>query len=144
MIAAPSGSYVLEEQVGYLLRQAHQRATSLFVAEMGVEHQITPTQYTALVRLHEQGALSQNHLGRLSAMDPATIQGVIRRLVERGLIQRSENPGDRRRATLKLTAEGHKLVLQLIERGPRVSEVTLAPLAPKERKVFLDLLRRLA
>src|SRR3546814_4425941 len=49
-----------------------------------------------MARLHEMGKLSQNRLGRLAAMDPATIQGVIRRLHERGFIERLADPTDRR------------------------------------------------
>ncbi|MFM8991008.1 MAG: COX15/CtaA family protein, partial [Alphaproteobacteria bacterium] len=41
-------------------------------------------------RLRELGDTTQNQLGRLTAMDPATIQGVVRRLVARGLVERTD------------------------------------------------------
>ena len=135
--------YELEAQIGHLLRRAHQRATSLFLASMQ-EHQLTPTQWAALVKLHEQGALSQNHLGRLTAMDPATIQGVIRRLVTRDLICRAEDLNDRRRAVLRLTESGTDLVDQLFATAACISRETLSPLSPSEQAVFLKLLQRLA
>ena len=52
-----------------VLRQAQQRHTTLFAAEM-IEG-LTPTQWAALVKLQEYGTCtcSQNHLGRLTAMD---------------------------------------------------------------------------
>jgi DNA-binding MarR family transcriptional regulator len=135
--------YVLEDQIGHLLRRAHQRATAIFLAELGEAHQVTPTQFAALVKLCEYGELSQNHLGRLTAMDPATIQGVIRRLAARALIERSGDPGDRRRAKLRLTAAGAALVPKLLDLGLRVSAATLAPLSPAERRSLLAMLRRL-
>jgi DNA-binding MarR family transcriptional regulator len=93
---ARADDYVLEEQVGHILRRAHQRATAIFMAELGDRFDLTPTQYAALVKLHDAGPQSQNQLGRLTAMDPATIQGVVRRLVERRLVERSHDRNDRR------------------------------------------------
>lgn len=139
-IARVSG---LEEKAAYGLRRAHQRASALFLARFG-ESQLTPTQYFAMARLHELGALSQNRLGRLAAMDPATIQGVIRRLVERGLIERLPDPSDRRRMTLSLSPEGERLIESLISAAARVDEEILAPLDNEERRVFLSLLKKLA
>lgn len=136
--------YVLEKQIGHLLRRAHQRASAIFLAELGEAHEVTPTQYAALVKLYDLGAQSQNELGRLTAMDPATIQGVIRRLAARRLIERSGDPGDRRRTTLRLTPLGRALVERTVPLGRRVTARTLDPLTPKERERLLRLLERLA
>ena len=142
--AKPAEAYTLERQVGHLLRRAHQRATAIFLAGLGDASGVTPTQFAALVKLFEVGAQSQNELGRLTAMDPATIQGVVRRLVARRLIERSGDPGDRRRTTLRLTARGRALVARTIPLGVAVSARTLDPLAPADRRRFLRLLRQLA
>jgi MarR family transcriptional regulator, lower aerobic nicotinate degradation pathway regulator len=136
--------YVLERQIGHLLRRAHQRATAIFLAELGEGHGLTPTQFAALVKLRDLGAQSQNELGRRIAMDPATIQGVIRRLAARRLIERSADAGDRRRTRLRLTERGLALVERTIPLGLRVTAKTLAPLTASERARFLRLLARLA
>jgi DNA-binding MarR family transcriptional regulator len=136
--------YVLERQIGHLLRRAHQRATAIFLAELGEGHGVTPTQFAALVKLRDLGAQSQNELGRRIAMDPATIQGVIRRLAARRLIELSADAGDRRRTTLRLTERGLALVERTIPLGLRVTAKTLAPLTASERARFLRLLARLA
>jgi DNA-binding MarR family transcriptional regulator len=137
-------AYRLEDQVGHLLRRAHQKATQIFMAELGHRFDLTPTQYAVLVKLHDAGEQSQNRLGRLTAIDPATVQGVIRRLEERRLVERAPDAADRRRALLRLTAEGAALVRAAMTAGPRVSATTLAMLAPAEQARFLDLLRKLA
>lgn len=135
--------YVLEDQVGHLLRRAHQRATQIFL-ETFEDSGVTPTQWAALARLGEAGAASQNHLGRLTAMDPATVQGVIQRLEKRGLIDREPDPDDRRRTRLKLSAEGAELVARHSADGVKVSALVLAPLSAEETEQFLELLRKLA
>lgn len=141
---ASADDYILEEQVGHLLRRAHQRATAIFMAELGDVFELTPMQYAALVKLRDAGEQSQNQLGRLIAMDPATAQGVIRRLEERGLVERTADAGDRRRSLLRLTKEGLALVEAAIPKGERVSAATLAPLTQAEQSRFLALLRKLA
>ncbi|MEQ9333068.1 MarR family transcriptional regulator [Thalassobaculum sp.] len=135
--------YVLEDQVGHLLRRAHQRATQIFL-ETFEDAGLTPTQWAALARLGEAGAASQNHLGRLTAMDPATVQGVVQRLEKRGLVDREPDPDDRRRTRLKLSAAGAELVAKHTADGALVTARTLEPLTDEEAETFLALLRKLA
>lgn len=134
--------YVLDEQVVHLIRRAHQRGSAIFLSVLA-EDQLTPTQFFAMARLHEMGKLSQNRLGRLAAMDPATIQGVIRRLEERGYIQRVPDPTDRRRMLLSLTESGRDTVTRLLEGAHKVSRSILSPLNSDEQVLFMSLLRRL-
>lgn len=105
---------------------------------------LTPTQFNALVRVVELGVVTQNHLGRLTAMDPATIQGVVRRLVERGLVTRRPDPSDRRATLLAPTGDGLALAARAVETGRAITDATLAPLSPAERRHALALLRKLA
>jgi DNA-binding MarR family transcriptional regulator len=134
--------YRLEDAVGHLFRRAHQRGCAIFQSQVGDE-QITNTQFAALVKLRDLGELSQNHLGRLTAMDPATTQGVIRRLLDRKLMVARSDPNDRRRTLLSLSESGAELVEQLIARAPSIAAAILEPLDPTERATFIALLKRL-
>ncbi|MBO6826043.1 MAG: MarR family transcriptional regulator [Sneathiella sp.] len=134
--------YRVEEQIGFLLRKAHQRASAIFQGQFN-EHQITPTQFSTLVKLRNRGEASQNHLGRLTAMDPATIQGVTRRLIERGFVQTKADQQDKRKMLLSLTAEGELLIDSLVQKGRTVTELTLAPLEAEERDQLVQLLRKI-
>lgn len=135
--------YVLEQQAGHLLRRAHQRHAAIFQALIGGS-QLTPLQFAAIVRLGELGEVSQNQLGRLTAMDAATMQGVIKRLAARGLIARRPDPDDRRRLILSLSESGKALADSVIANAIRITEVTLEPLTAAEQKVFLKLLARIS
>ncbi|MDF2095230.1 MarR family winged helix-turn-helix transcriptional regulator [Aquibaculum arenosum] len=135
-------AFCVEEQVAHLLRRAHQRACALFLSSIGADN-LTPTQFFALARLHEQGPVSQNHLGRLAAMDPATVQGVVRRLSERGMITRAPHPQDRRRTLLTLTKDGEALIAGLLDSAQEADARLLGRLSSEERVTFLALLRRI-
>lgn len=135
--------YVLEAQIGHLLRRAHQRHVAVFQRIMGADAP-TPTQFAVLFKLHAEQELSQNQLGRLTAMDPATVKGVVARLEERGLVGRLPDPDDQRRVKLRLTEAGHAMMTGLIERATAVSAATLAPLSREESERLVALLGRIS
>jgi len=134
--------YILDDQVGFILRQASQRHTAIFAARMA--HGLTPRQFAAMAKLAEVGTTSQNRLGRLVAMDVATVKGVVDRLRKRGFIAALPDALDRRRMMLDLTEEGRRVIAEAVEAGRAITEATLAPLSPEERNTFLALLRKLA
>lgn len=140
--AAGLDGYVVEDQVGFLMRRANQRHTAIFADGMAAM-ELTPTQFTALIKVVELGRITQNHLGRLSAMDPATIQGVVRRLMDRDLITRSADPLDRRAIVLAPTPAGAVLAAQAVRAARRITEATLAPLTADERRTLRSLLHKL-
>jgi DNA-binding MarR family transcriptional regulator len=137
-----SASYVLEEQVGFLLRKAQQRATEQFNAVMAT-FGVTPTQFAALAKLDDLGPQSQNQLGRLTAMDPATIFSVVGRLARRGWVQLTPAPEDARLVMVALTAEGASAARAMKAVAAEVSARTLAPLSAAEAARFVALLARL-
>lgn len=135
--------YRLDDQAGYLIRRAHQRATLCF-QEVLEGFDITPRQFAALVTVLQKGEVSQNLLGRLTSMDPATIKGVVSRLCAAGLMDRLRSDSDKRLAIVCLTEKGVDFALTIIRRGKAVSRRILEPLAPDERDTFLTLLRKVS
>jgi MarR family transcriptional regulator, lower aerobic nicotinate degradation pathway regulator len=139
--AKPRPAYVLEEQIGFILRQVWQRHATIFAREMGTN--LTPTQWAAVSKLTEIGPCSQNQLGRLTAMDVATIKGVIDRLTARGLTETSPDPEDGRRLLVSLTRAGQQLVDKAVPNALAITKETLAPLDAKEREMLIALLSKL-
>lgn len=137
-----TGDYRLEDQAGHLMRRAHQRHTALFLSIMA-PLALTPTQFAALAKIRDLGQTTQNHLGRLTAMDQATVQGVVQRLVARGFVARHPDPADRRMMVLSLTAAGARAARDAIDRAREITHATLAPLTEGERETFVNLLRKL-
>jgi DNA-binding MarR family transcriptional regulator len=137
-----AGTYVLEEQVGFLLRCAHQRASEDFNAVMG-RFGVTPTQFAALAKLDDLGSVSQNQLGRLTRMDPATVSGVVGRLIARGYVRQSADLRDARLVLLTLTPAGRAAVTQMKAVAAEVSRRTLQPLSPVEAGGLLRALAKL-
>jgi DNA-binding MarR family transcriptional regulator len=136
-----SRAYVLDEQVGFLLRQVVQRHLVIFT-ELMIGN-LTPTQFAAMAKLYERGPCSQNRLGRQTAMDAATIKGVIDRLTRQALTEVKSDSEDARLLTVALTKRGRKMVEAAIPRAFQISERTLKPLSQKKRTQLLGLLKEL-
>lgn len=134
--------YVLEEQVGHLLRRAYQRHLALFQGIIG-EDGPTSMQFAALHTLWRRGPLSQNLLGRLLAMDPPTVKGVVARLMARGLVVRERDPSDARMLLVALTPAALAALPGWVEKARAVTAATLAPLPRDEQARLVAILRRL-
>ncbi|MCB2126466.1 MAG: MarR family transcriptional regulator [Rhodobacteraceae bacterium] len=132
--------YRLEDQIGFKLRLANQRHLEIFAAEMP---EITPRQFAVLAKLGEEGTLSQNHLGRLVAMDAATTKGVVERLLRKGLIEALPSPTDRRRVEISLTAAGRAFLDRARPVAARISDRTARKLSARELDRLLALLDKL-
>jgi DNA-binding MarR family transcriptional regulator len=141
LVADDSGEYRLQEQVGFILRKAHQRHVAIFAAHIA---DLTPPQFAALAKLNDVGLTSQNQLGVLIAMDAATIKGVIDRLKARGLVEVGKHEVDKRRLMVGLTAEGRAAIERLVPLAEQITAETLAPLSPREIATFLKLLAKIA
>src|SRR5690349_6550177 len=123
---AKSPSYVLDEQIGFLLRVAMQRHTAIFMSQM--TDKLTQTQFAALAKLLEVGPCSQNQLGRLIYLDAATIKGVVDRLQLRGLVATCDDPSDKRRRSVTLPDEGRRTTEAAASVAAKIHKKTLAPL----------------
>lgn len=136
-----SGGYMLDEQVGFLMRIAMQRHTSIFTANM--IDGLTQTQFAAMAKLHETGPSSQNQLGRLIYLDAATIKGVVDRLSVRGFVTALSDPKDRRRRAVTLTDEGRRVTEAALKVAAKITAQTLAPLTATEQRTIATLLKKL-
>ena len=133
--------YLLDEQVGYILRLANQRHTTIFQSHD--TSGLTATQFSAMLRLAQYGECSQNQLGRYSAMDVATIKGVVDRLRQKGLVCTKPFQNDKRRSLISLTSKGAAIIEGLETAGRKITKETLAPFNASERQKFINLLKKL-
>ena len=136
-----SETYDLDEQVGYILRLASQRHAGIF--QNIISKDLTPTQFSVLIRLAEKGDLSQNLLGRLAALDTATTKGVVDRLRTKALIQSRPDTSDKRRAIISLTGEGQSIISSLKKDGLAITDKTLGSLKATEKLKLLKLLKKI-
>lgn len=130
---------VLRERPGFLVRRLNQIHYALFFQECHPQN-ITPVQYGILTTLSLVPWMDQTEIGMDVGLDRTTTADVIKRLQERGLIDRRINPGDKRSRQAALTCAGAVLVQDLHASMARAQQRLLDPLSPRDRAVFMRLL----
>jgi DNA-binding MarR family transcriptional regulator len=86
----------------HLLHRAGQCADELFAANMR-DSELTPRQYVVLRAVADSEDPSQTTLVEKTGIDRSTLADIVRRLVERGLLQRRRTRRDARMYAVRLT-----------------------------------------
>ncbi|MDX3893419.1 MarR family transcriptional regulator [Pusillimonas sp.] len=137
-----SESYDFSEQVGHLLRRAYQRHTALF-QQIIPDTQLTAAQFVVLCAVRDSGACSLSHIVKQTAIDQATIRGVIDRLKARKFVSVRHDEMDRRKVLVSLTEAGERLVESMVPFAFEITEKTFNGFNPAERMALLYLLNKM-
>ena len=90
-------------------------------------------QFSIMMQLHYRGACGMSRISEGYDITPAAASQLVDKLVHNGLIQRVEDPNDRRAKLLSLTDKGRDLVLQGIEERYRWVDELSGKLTAEER-----------
>ncbi|SOE94377.1 transcriptional regulator, MarR family [Burkholderia sp. D7] len=139
-VVAGNEEYHFSAQIGHLLRRAYQRHVAIFQAAIP-DSDLTAAQFVTLCAVKEQQSCSLNDIVKATAIDQATIRGVVERLKARSLIEVLPDPLDGRKLLVRTTPEGLALIDQTVPFARQVSEQTYGGLNPAERVAIVYLLR---
>ena len=101
---------------------------------------LTPSQFFVLDALWSKEGVSIGELGEQVALDTSTITGILDRLERNGLVERHQNPADRRSVLVTLTDRARELESQVM---PLVKELDVSlrhPFSAADMSVFERLL----
>lgn len=119
------------------------RTGDRLVGEALASERLRRQHFALLSSLAEQGSASQAMLGRRLWIDRRDLHDIVAELEARGLVERTRDPGDRRRNVVLLTDAGRDALARLERAVAAAQSELLAPLAPDERRVLKRLLERL-
>jgi MarR family transcriptional regulator, lower aerobic nicotinate degradation pathway regulator len=126
----------------WLLSRANVRAQALLAAGFASEG-FRGSHYRLLAALDQYGPSSQANLGRHTGIDRSDVVAALNELAAGGVIQRDQDPADRRRNVVSITRGGRRALDRLDRVLDGVQEAVLEPLSPSERATFVRLLMRL-
>lgn len=127
----------------WLLGRAASRGRAL-VAEALAAEGMKMWQHVALSALVDLGPVTQAELGRAVALDPKDLTAVVSGLVDNRLVTRTTDPTDGRKKILSVTTKGREVVKRCADLGREANDELLEVLSTEERKLFLDMLTRVA
>lgn len=139
---APLSRGVLDHLAGYHLRRAQIAVFQDFSRGMGGLG-LTPGQFGVLALIQANPGLSQSTLGRAMGVDRSTVVSVIDRLEDLGLVRRAPHSTDGRSYALQLSAAGMRRFAEALKRVYRHEQRIVRRLSANERRLLLELLRRI-
>ncbi len=138
----PVESGILTELVGYQLRRSQTALFHNFAKKLG-ESNLTPGQFGLLVKIKNNGGISQTELARTDGIERSTLGEVIDRFEERGLVERRKHEFDRRAYALYLTNEGEEFLQSVTPMVLENEREMTSGFTDGERQTLLDLLQKL-
>lgn len=137
-----SKSMPLWTRPGFLIRRLNQIHYALFLEECAA-FDLTPIQYGVLTELSEHPDIDQVSLAQEIGIDRSNAADILRRLAERGLIERRPSDRDKRMKLSRLTEKGEQALRDMYEGMRRAQLRLLEPLPPEDQNAFLMMMMRL-
>src|SRR5580658_3319103 len=140
---APRGGPPGRFGTAFLLAQVGAHAAWRFAGRLAALELAPP--HAGIMRiLGAQPAITQQALASALGMQPSRLVALVDELDTRGLIERRENPGDRRSYALHLTEKGRAMLEGVGRVGREHQQALLAALNEDEQRQLGALLRRIA
>lgn len=105
-----------------------------------VEETVTVTQFRTLVVLRAHGVSRLNRLSDRLQVNASTALRTVERLMTVGLVDRRENPDDRREVVIELTDRGRQLVDEVTARRRRAIEAIVRSMPVEQRAAMVEAL----
>jgi MarR family transcriptional regulator, lower aerobic nicotinate degradation pathway regulator len=132
----------LRQLPSWLLGQTSVHAHRLLTGALSTED-ARPYHFRVLASLQEFGPASQVEVGGHANLDRSDVVAVVDELVDRGFVERSADPVDRRRNIITITRAGRAHLRRLDKVLARAQDELLTPLSSTQRKELIRLLSRL-
>lgn len=104
---------------------------------------LTIPEWRLVAVIAEVEAITQAEIGERTRMDKVTVSRAAIALVERGLLARAPNPGDKRSHHLSLTDEGRDLYASVAPKALELESKIFARFTRAELDRFVAMLRRI-
>lgn len=132
------------DHLGRLLGQCEHRMRMVMDRSLR-QYGVTPVQCRALVYLHRQPEpVTQRQLEQYMAVKPSTINGIVGRLEEKGLLTRDACQQDARCRVLRLTEEGRRFRSDFIRIAQKTNRQMEQGFSPEELAALHRYLERVA
>lgn len=131
----------MHAHVGYWLRCLSNLVSSTFAEKLAAKD-ISVAQWVVLRTLYDKREITLNEAAEEVGVDKSSLSRMVERLVQKGLLIRSEG-SDRRSVGLTLTPAASKLVPQLARLADENDGQFFRSLSGKQRKEFLSTIQQL-
>src|SRR2546423_14099726 len=133
-----NGGFDLSQSPSHLLRRCVQYANDLFSRESGA-NDLTKQQFTVLAAVEQNEGMSQTDLVAITGIDRSTLAEMIRRMIDKGLLDRERTEADQRANAVRIAMAGGKDLRGARTASERVERALLSSLSAADRPKFLKM-----
>jgi DNA-binding MarR family transcriptional regulator len=129
------------DSVGFHLRRSHEVAQQHFAASLA-DTGLMPIHAEVLAMIGDNPGTIPSVVADALGRDRSSVTGILRTLLDRGLIERARTIRDRRAALLQLSPTGEAMLQRLEERAA-ASDAALDRILGQDKPALLEQLRRI-
>jgi len=133
------GGFDLSQSPSHLLRRCVQYANDLFSREPGASD-LTKQQFTVLAAVEQNEGMSQTDLVAITGIDRSTLAEMIRRMIDKGLLDRERTESDQRANAVRIAMAGRKALRAARTASDRVERTLLSGLSAGDRTKLVKIL----
>ncbi|WP_432570207.1 MarR family winged helix-turn-helix transcriptional regulator [Kineococcus sp. SYSU DK005] len=131
---------MFDDELFHVLRRVVQEHTARWQVAVP---ELTKPQYAVLRAVQQEPGIEQSALIAAAASTKATLAEMLQRLERRGLIERQGDPRDRRRRYVHLSAEGRRVLDEVVPRAGEVDTSFTRHLSAADQDRLLRQLHRM-
>ena len=130
------------DSVGFHLRRSHEAAQQQVAASLA-DTGLMPIHAEVLAMIGDNPGTIPSVVAHALGRDRSSVTGILRTLLDRGLIERARTTRDRRAALLQLTQDGEAMLRRLLERVA-ACDAALDRILGEDKPALLAQLRRIS
>ncbi len=135
-------SFDLSAFLPYQLAVASSKVSKAFAERYRAEFGLTIPEWRVLAHLAQSGSVSVREIHARVDMDKSKVSRAAARLESAGLIEKRENPDDRRLLDMRLTAKGDAMIARILPIADAFQQEIIAKLA-QDAPLFRAALQKL-
>jgi DNA-binding MarR family transcriptional regulator len=134
----------LQSHIGFWMRLVSNNVSQAFAAKLD-ETGVTVAEWVVMREMYgEAGITTPSQVAELTHLTRGAVSKLLERLLQKGLITRTESKEDRRYQDIQLTTAGRKLVPQLAALADQNDKEFFSSISASERAQLMKLLKKLA
>lgn len=135
-------NFDLQSFFPYLVRVFYSDVTAALAEIYTRDHGLTPSEWRTMAILAESGKIPATEIVERSSMDKVSVSRAVKRMHERGLLEKSCNLEDGRSTLLALSSKGRGVYGDIVPKVLQAESRMLKGVGDKEFRTFLHVMSK--
>lgn len=135
-------AFDLQSFFPYLVRVFYSDVTAALAEIYTTDHGLTPSEWRTMAILSEHGKIPASEIVDRSSMDKVSVSRAVKRMHERGLLEKSSNLEDARSTLLDLSQKGKTIYADIVPKVLAAEKRMLKGVSDRDFQSFLKVMSK--